>query len=348
MKPAVEARENGAGGLLSGRFSLRLLETFVRVAEEGSMSAAGQRLGISQAAVSQSITVLEEALGVQLFDRSVRPPALTLVGSSALKLANEIMAKLHELQDTARYAASGQVPLLRIGMLDSFTSTAGAHALELLKDVANEWTVASGFRATSFQALVERRSDVIITSDDGAVPDGIAAAPILTETFVMAVPMSYQGGASDLRAVAADLDFIRYGRDSHMGAVIDAHLRRAGVQPTRRYQFDTTDALLRMVAAGFGWTIVTPLILLKSVVPKKAVRVLPLPGPALRRRLVVAMRKGESAQILQRVREAALRSLREVVLPQMQAVLPDAADKFAIAGGAARRPRNDAATRAAL
>ena len=107
----------------------------------------------------------------------------------------------------------------------------------------------------------------------------------------------------------------------------------AGVQPTPRYQFDTTDAVLRMVAAGFGWTIVTPLIFLKSMIPLKTVRVVALPGASLKRHIVVAMRKGESGAILQRIRAASVQSLREVVLPQIASVLPHCIDNFVIAGG---------------
>lgn len=312
------------------KMNLRLLEIFARVAEEGTMSRAALRLDMSQAAVSQAITMLEEVLAVKLFDRSVRPPALTLLGKSALKCTTETFLKLRELEDTMRYGASGQVPLLRIAMLDSFTSTAGASVLQQLRNVASEWTVVSGFKATSFQALVDRRSDAIITSDDSAAPEGVEARTILTEAFQLAVPMSHKGDLRDMRKVVADLDFIRYGRDAHMGPGIDAHLRRAGVQPAPRYQFDTTDAALRMVAAGFGWTIITPLIFLKSMVPPKTVRVVPLPGPPLRRNLVVAMRGGESKELLKRIQTAALWSLREVVLPQIATLLPNSVDKFVI------------------
>ena len=305
------------------------------------MSAAAARLGMSQAAVSQAITALEEVLAVQLFDRSVRPPALTLLGTSARKHARETFAKLHELEDAMRYGASGRVPLLRIGMLDSFTSTAGASVLEQLRDVATEWTVASGYRATSLQSLVDRRSDAIITSDDGTVPAGVEGRTILTEAFQLAVPIGHKGDVGDMKSIVADLDFIRYGRDAHMGRVIEGYFRRSGVQPVARYQFDTTDAVLRMVAAGFGWTIVTPLIFLKSMVPPRTVRVVALPGAPLRRTLIVAMRRGDSAEILQRIGAAAVKSLREVVLPQLTTLLPQSVDQFVIAkegaAGAKRR-----------
>ena len=324
-------KKNQLPGTGSTRVNLRLLEIFAAVAEEGTMSAASVRLAITQAGVSQAVTLLEEALGVGLFDRSVRPPALTLRGRSALRCAREILTKVRELEDTMRHETPGKVPVLRIGMLDSFTSTAGAAMLDRLKDVASEWTVASGFKATSLQALVERRSDAIITSEDRVIPDAVAALPLLGEAFMLAVPMGYRGKLDNLRGVASTLDFIRYGRDSHMGSVIDGYLTRAGVHPHSRYQFDTTDAALRMVAAGFGWTIMTPLIFLKSMVPAKTVRVVPLPGKPIRRTLIVAMRRNESGEILRSIRGAALGALRDVVLPQITTLLPNAGAQFAIA-----------------
>lgn len=317
--------------------NLRLLEIFVCVAQERSMSAAAERMGISQPAVSQSLVSLEESLGTFLFDRSVRPPALTLAGSSVLKLAQEVIYKLQELQNIARSVTSRKVPLLRIGMIESFTAAIGAAMLNRLEDVAEEWTVASGVRATSYQALLERRSDVVITSDEQAVPDAVMASTILTESCVLAVPSTYSGDVSSLRSLARELSFIRLSSDSHLGPSIDAYLHRAGVQTTTRYQFDNTDALLRMVAAGFGWTIVTPLIFLKSYVPSKDVRLLPLKQSPLRRRILVAVRTGEGEDILERVRAAALAAFEQVVPPELSGALSNVADALVIGDGAASR-----------
>jgi len=50
--------------------------------------------------------------------------------------------------------------------------------LDRLRDVAHEWTVASGFQATTFQALLERRVDAIITSDERPIPEGIEAVTL--------------------------------------------------------------------------------------------------------------------------------------------------------------------------
>lgn len=311
------------------RPSLRLLEVFLAVVDNATMSAASKHLGMSQAAVSQAITQLEDILGVTLFDRSVRPPALTLVGSSVLRSTKEVMVGMQALEDTVRYGASGRAPMIRLGMLDSFTSTAGAPMLLQLKDAAGEWTVMSGFRNTSAQALLDRRADVIITSEERATPD-ITMQPLLTESFVVVAPKSYRGSLDIISELAADLPFIRYGRDSHMGPVIQSYLDRAGAEAKVRYQFDTTDAALRMVAAGFGWTIMTPLIYLKSMVLSQAVRVAPLPGKAIKRTMVVAMRSNEAHDLLPRIRSAAITALLEVVQPQMEQMLPNCLEHFQI------------------
>ncbi|MEM5515980.1 LysR family transcriptional regulator [Henriciella sp. AS95] len=85
------------------------LKSFHAAAEAGSLTAAGERLGISQSAVSRQISALEEQLGVSLFQRHARGLVLTDAGhtlhrstmdmSSAAQMAN---AALRDQQDTAQ------------------------------------------------------------------------------------------------------------------------------------------------------------------------------------------------------------------------------------------------------
>ena len=60
--------------------TLANLECFVRSAESGSFSAAARRLGLTPAAVSRNVALLERNLGVRLFARSTRGLALTEAG----------------------------------------------------------------------------------------------------------------------------------------------------------------------------------------------------------------------------------------------------------------------------
>ena len=85
------------------------LKSFHAAAEAGSLTAAGERLGISQSAVSRQISALEEQLGVSLFQRHARGLVLTDAGhtlhrstmdmASAAQSAN---AALRDQQDVAQ------------------------------------------------------------------------------------------------------------------------------------------------------------------------------------------------------------------------------------------------------
>ena len=65
--------------------TLDQMRALVVVAEAGSFSAAARRLGRVQSAISQSIQTMEATLGVALFDRSTRTPALTEAGQRSSK-----------------------------------------------------------------------------------------------------------------------------------------------------------------------------------------------------------------------------------------------------------------------
>jgi DNA-binding transcriptional LysR family regulator len=64
--------------------TLANLESFVRAAEGGSFSEAGRRLGLTAAAVSRNVAMLERNLGIRLFQRSTRKLTLTEAGERFL------------------------------------------------------------------------------------------------------------------------------------------------------------------------------------------------------------------------------------------------------------------------
>lgn len=67
-----------------------LIETFVRVAAEGSLTRAARRLGISQPTLSRQIQALEEQLGVPLFIRHARGLTVTDRGAELLASARSV------------------------------------------------------------------------------------------------------------------------------------------------------------------------------------------------------------------------------------------------------------------
>lgn len=77
------------------------ITAFVRVAESGGFSAAGRRLNLSKATVSDHVQALENALGVRLLNRTTRRVSLTEIGRSYYERCVQILHDLEEANETA-------------------------------------------------------------------------------------------------------------------------------------------------------------------------------------------------------------------------------------------------------
>jgi DNA-binding transcriptional LysR family regulator len=100
--------------------TLSNLESFVRAAEGGSFSDAARRLGLSPAAVSRNVAMLEKNLGTRLFHRSTRRLTLTEAGE---RLRDAIGGNLDALQSALAAVSTGQEApsgLLKVSMSATF------------------------------------------------------------------------------------------------------------------------------------------------------------------------------------------------------------------------------------
>lgn len=96
---------------------IRNLETFIRVAELGSVTKAAQEMGFVQSTVSMQLRQMEEELGYPLFDRIGKRVSLTVLGQEFLHSAYEmvnIMDRAAAKKDIADLQGT-----LRIGVLES-------------------------------------------------------------------------------------------------------------------------------------------------------------------------------------------------------------------------------------
>jgi DNA-binding transcriptional LysR family regulator len=147
---------------------------------------------------------------------------------------------------------------------------------------------------------------------------------VLREPYIMVAPRDRAGVWSglDLAALAGEVPLVRYSIRSGMGAHIDRHLRRLRLQPPPVLEFDATDSVFAMVAAGFGWAITTPLCLLQGRVHLDRLAVLPLPGPALSRSLHLVLRSGELEALGTLVFDSSCRALNRLVREDLHTAAP--------------------------
>ena len=95
--------------------NLRYLQTFVDIAEAGSIARAGARLNVSQPAASRQILTLEAELDVRLFDRIGRRLRLTSEGEDLLRQSRRLLMEADSLNARVRALKGGHTGILRVG-----------------------------------------------------------------------------------------------------------------------------------------------------------------------------------------------------------------------------------------
>ncbi len=235
------------------------LRTFMAVCKHGTFAAAGDRIGLTQSAVSSQIKRLEATLGFALFDRTGRSATLNAAGQATLPRVEEIcalFAKLGELPDAAR--TSG---LLRVGAIASTQPTLIARALEQLRAAypLMRVHVTPGVSIRLMDDLDAGKIDaaVIIRPPFGMPPE-FSWQPLLREPYVLAVPDALPA-TRDWRRLVQKEPFLRYDRASFGGRMVEGFLRREGLQVHDAIELDEIPALIHLVSKGMGVALV-PLV----------------------------------------------------------------------------------------
>ena len=155
--------------------SLDQLRAFIASADEGSFSAAARKLHRAQSVVSELVSNLEGQIGVTLFDRSGRYPALTQEGTVLLADARAIASGLDHMKARAKGMASGLEPELSVVVDVLFPIAA-------ITEAAKEFRVK--FPGTPLRLYVEALGAAYQPVLDGIAGFGIVGSlPTLPSTF---------------------------------------------------------------------------------------------------------------------------------------------------------------------
>ena len=138
-----------------------LIRGFVAVVEQGSLTRAAQKLGLSQPTLSRQIAELESTVGAALFERVARGLKLTAAGETFVEPARHMMAAARALSMTAasqEHALSGSVRITASEMVSAFVlPPILAQMAVVYPDIQIE-VVASN----QISNLLEREADIAI------------------------------------------------------------------------------------------------------------------------------------------------------------------------------------------
>lgn len=299
-----------------GRVTIWGIEVFLAVTEEGSISAAARRLGVSPPAISQQVAALELTLGAVVFDRSARPFGLTAAGVMFRRHAQLILNTEAEARADLARADLSRLTTLRLGMIEDFdaevTPSLLASVSETLPDC--RFLLETGASHRLLDQLESRALDLAVAAELGAERTSATAEtgwrevhPLLTEPFLAIRP---KGGG--------EVPLIQYSTRHLMGRQIVTHLAQQNLRYPVRFELDSYHAILAMVAQGAGWTILTPLALHHAARFLPALSVEALPGAAFGRMISLSARTNSLGVIPQTITDT-LRGLvgQHVVLPAL-------------------------------
>jgi DNA-binding transcriptional LysR family regulator len=291
---------------------LRLLRDLAHL---GTIAAVARAHAYTPSAVSQQLAALQRDAGVPLLEPAGRRVRLTPAGMALVRHTETVLAALEAAAAGLASASAGLAGAVRIGAFPSAVRTLLSPALvELGRDhPALELMVTELDPVAVPGALRDRRLDVALLHDYDVVPvepdPALDMVPLLDETVFLAVPagLAVPGGAAAGRAGpgeaagppreaarppggpvagARHADWIVASPGTLCHAVALRTCQAAGFAPRVRHHADDFTAVLALVAAGQGVSLVPEL---GATPPPAGVRFLPLPA---RRRTAVAYRRG--------------------------------------------------------
>jgi DNA-binding transcriptional LysR family regulator len=241
--------------------NLQQLITFSTVISEGSMTAAAEKLYLTQPAVSQQIRNLEEELGVGLLDRGSRHAKPTVQGQMLYDYAKRIIALTQQAQVAVQTMGEGVKGALRIGTLNSLGLQLISPAISTFMKHNSKISISLIYHdgAEILKALTRGELDVAILPDIaveyGSDAKNLDAKPLLKDEMWLVA--SGRDATVPDEATIADLAGRPYMRltERYEGfeRVLKTALDAKGVKLMPAFETNNVGTLKRVIESGLGW-----------------------------------------------------------------------------------------------
>ena len=238
---------------------LRQLEVIRAIADTGSFTAAGEKLRVSQSAISRQVLLLEAELGEPVFHRIGRRIRITPAGESLLQLSRRVF---QDLQDTVAAITDTQESLRGTMRLVGGMTVCMYVFPALLEEVHRthphldiKISVGSGDR--SIELLRSGAGDLgLVTVPVGATD--LVSVPVLQEEMLL-ITYPTHPLARKRQIHASDLTrqpFVVFESGSVTRKLVDAFFTRERIEPEIVMETENVEIIKAMVRHGLGISIV--------------------------------------------------------------------------------------------
>jgi DNA-binding transcriptional LysR family regulator len=234
---------------------IKELKTLIAVAREGTFAAAGNRIGLTQAAVSAQIQRLEAQLGFEIFDRKGRSAHLNRKGHQVLLQAQELLRLYDNLGGGSPELAASV--LVNIGAIASVQRSYLPDALARFHQQCPQCRtrVLPGLSMELVNLVDAGEIDMAaIIRPPFSLQSDLRWTTLTLEPYRLIVARQVPG--EDWTTLLSSLPFIRYDRASFGGRQVDRFLRQMHFTVREVCELDELDAIIKLVENGVGVALV--------------------------------------------------------------------------------------------
>ena len=244
----------------------RQLRYIIEIAKEGGISAAAQKLNISQPSLSSLLSNVEAEVGTKIFDRSVSPLALTFAGEKYIEAAKKVLSTMNDLQNQIYDIEESRKGLLRIGCGPQysplFIPLVLPDMIDKYPDV--EFRITEDYQQTLAMDLLAGNLDALVYS--GMIKNPMLKYEMLAEyEHVLMAPRGFiatllpvrderEFPCVDLHSLE-DKNFVLIKPGHQLRTVQDQLFRELNFKPKIILETDNWITCLRMVESAIAFTI---------------------------------------------------------------------------------------------
>lgn len=265
------------------------------VARQGSVTAAADKLNVSQSALSHTVRKFEDRYDIKVWMKSGRSLSFTQAGEYLLALAERVLPQIEHAERVLANFAKGRRGALRVGMechpCQQWLMRMTGPYLVQWPEV--DFEVSTAFRFDGVAALLGYEIDLLITPDPLLQPE-LVFTPVFDYELVLVVHEDHPLVGKDFvqpedllneELITVPVSFERL--DIYSRFLVPAHCR-----PRRHSTAETTDLMLRLTAAARGVSVL-PDWLVREQGSDLPIRALRLGQQGIHKSINLGLRRGD-------------------------------------------------------
>jgi len=271
--------------------NLQHLRTFIRIAELGSLSKASDRMGIAQPALSRQMKLLQEEVGVPLFERHHAGMRLTPAGDELLQRLPGLMRQLDQVYADVRSLAGSTRGQVVFGIVPTVSYVlAGRLAARVAADLPEvSLRIVESYSGHLVDWLQRGEIDVAVVYGPVSRLHMRVEELLLEDLAVVGPPDSeLKAGTPVSMDTFAALPLVLPSRPHGLRMVVEAAAHRARVKLEVRFEADSFRVLVDLVEQGLGYTAL-PLSAISRELEQSRLKAAPLVSPKVTRHLILGI-----------------------------------------------------------